>query len=29
MLRVYEKTGVRRRSELQQMASALIVPIAA
>jgi DNA-binding CsgD family transcriptional regulator len=29
MLRVYEKTGVRRRSELQQMASSLIVPIAA
>lgn len=29
MLRVYEKTGVRRRSELQQMASSLIVPVAA
>jgi DNA-binding CsgD family transcriptional regulator len=29
MLRLYEKTGVRRRSELQQMASSLIVPITA
>jgi DNA-binding CsgD family transcriptional regulator len=29
MLHVYEKTGVRRRSELQQMASALILPIVA
>ncbi|MDF0490313.1 LuxR C-terminal-related transcriptional regulator [Sphingomonas sp. H39-1-10] len=29
LLRVYEKTGVRRRSELQQMASALSLPIAA
>lgn len=29
MLRVYEKTGVRRRSELQQIASSLILPIAA
>jgi DNA-binding CsgD family transcriptional regulator len=29
LLRVYEKTGVRRRSELQQMASSLILPIAA
>jgi DNA-binding CsgD family transcriptional regulator len=29
MLRVYEKTGVRRRSELQRMASSLILPVAA
>jgi DNA-binding CsgD family transcriptional regulator len=29
MLRLYEKTGVRRRSELQQMASSLTVPITA
>jgi DNA-binding CsgD family transcriptional regulator/PAS domain-containing protein len=29
VLRVYEKTGVRRRSELQRMASSLVLPIAA
>jgi DNA-binding CsgD family transcriptional regulator/PAS domain-containing protein len=29
MLRVYEKTGVRRRSELQRMASSLVLPVAA
>jgi DNA-binding CsgD family transcriptional regulator/PAS domain-containing protein len=28
LLRVYEKTGVRRRSELQQMASSLTAPLA-
>ncbi|WP_404333675.1 LuxR C-terminal-related transcriptional regulator [Sphingomonas sp. MMS12-HWE2-04] len=29
MLRIYEKTGVRRRSELQRMASSLVLPVAA
>lgn len=29
MLRVYDKTGVKRRSELQRMASSLVVPVAA
>ncbi|MDR3509765.1 MAG: helix-turn-helix transcriptional regulator [Caulobacteraceae bacterium] len=29
LLRVYEKTGVRRRSELQHIASSLVAPIAA
>lgn len=29
MLRVYDKTGVRRRSELQRMASSLVLPVAA
>lgn len=29
MLRIYEKTGVRRRSELQKMATSLALPIAA